>query len=698
MSIDHAQPRNELVAVVPQSAHNRVSAALPPPLSFRSGRSRFLSAALALAAGLTLPLATPGAPPLAPHLSVRVANSTQVSLTWGLANAEDASLYEIHRDGTYLATTNDVGYSDFGVAPSSTHSYHVIAINDQGERSVATDTKTITTPAARPQGRVFHVSALSGDDDGGDGSTATPWRTIVHSLATMNGGDTLVVHAGTYNESGLTPKSGSIDHWTVIRAAAGEPTPVVDGGFDAPQDGSERDGSAPVFALMRRHWIKLQGLDIRRGLQANVRIGDDPDFSSNIVIEDCSFSGYVWSDNTAGVYLAMGWRQVAIRRCRFVGAGPSGHDNGIQIFRGDGSLEISHCEFSGNQQGIYFKHGGTGRREQIVVNNFIHDNGHYAIDACSDRVRIVNNLAVRNKTAVRIYSSAGVPAGDHCVVVHNTFHRNTNSVILNYQDGDGAEFNRLQDNILHGYDNVYGEYAIWPETDSAAPVSLLHENTSDYNLYWSETDVRVFDCKGDWNLADWQALSSQDVHSLQQVPVYVGAVANSSTPADFALAAGSPGKNAASDGTDMGANLAMVGWRAPVFSTYDTWRTANWVGADLTSDVVSGPNADPDHSGLTNFARYAFALPARGPVASPVVTGTAETIGGRVLTLTFPRRSDAADLNYTAEASTDLVTWLPVPDHTYTPGTPATVTAEDIVPLTATSAPRRFLRLRITQQ
>jgi hypothetical protein len=131
--------------------------------------------------------------------------------------------------------------------------------------------------------------------------------------------------------------------------------------------------------------------------------------------------------------------------------------------------------------------------------------------------------------------------------------------------------------------------------------------------------------------------------------------------------------------------------------TFAAWRTANF-GGDAGNDAVSGPGADPDGCGLTNLARYAFALPARGPVASPVVPGTAETIGGRVLTLTFSRRSDAADLNYTVEASTDLVTWLPVPDHTYTPGTPATVTAEDIVPLTATSAPRRFLRLRITQQ
>ncbi len=132
------------------------------------------------------------------------------------------------------------------------------------------------------------------------------------------------------------------------------------------------------------------------------------------------------------------------------------------------------------------------------------------------------------------------------------------------------------------------------------------------------------------------------------------------------------------------------------YTSFATWVAGYFTAAEQADNAVSGPDADPDGCGLTNFARYAFALPARGPVANPVVPGTADTFGGRVLTLTFPRRSDAADLNYRVEASTDLVTWLPVPDHTYTPGTPATVTAEDIVPLTAASTPRRFLRVRVT--
>ncbi len=128
--------------------------------------------------------------------------------------------------------------------------------------------------------------------------------------------------------------------------------------------------------------------------------------------------------------------------------------------------------------------------------------------------------------------------------------------------------------------------------------------------------------------------------------------------------------------------------------TFAAWRAANFTGADLTDDTISGPLADPDATGLTNLARYAFALSARGPVANPVTLDTAGSGDTRVLTLTFPRRAEATDLTYILESSTDLVTWTAVPDRTYTAGADP-ITALDVVALGDPSAPRRFLHLRI---
>ncbi len=131
----------------------------------------------------------------------------------------------------------------------------------------------------------------------------------------------------------------------------------------------------------------------------------------------------------------------------------------------------------------------------------------------------------------------------------------------------------------------------------------------------------------------------------------------------------------------------------PPPADYTAWRAANFASSDLSNDAISGPNADPDGCGLTNFARYAFALPARGSVANPITVGTATVGGASYLTLTFPRRTTATDLSYVLESSTDLATWTTVPDRTYTAGS-GPITTQDAMAMGAAS--RRFLRLRLT--
>jgi hypothetical protein len=126
---------------------------------------------------------------------------------------------------------------------------------------------------------------------------------------------------------------------------------------------------------------------------------------------------------------------------------------------------------------------------------------------------------------------------------------------------------------------------------------------------------------------------------------------------------------------------------------YAAWRTANFSGTDLTNDTVSGPLADPDRCGLSNLARYAFGLTARGSIANPITVGTATVGTATFLTLTFPRRATAEGLTYTLESSTDLVTWRPVPNRTFGPGS-SPFTVEDVVPIA--DELRRFLRLRVT--
>ena len=61
--------------------------------------------------------------------------------------------------------------------------------------------------------------------------------------------------------------------------------------------------------------------------------------------------------------------------------------------------------------------------------------------------------------------------------------------------------------------------------------------------------------------------------------------------------------------------------------------------------------------------------------------------------LTFPRKGFAPDLEYTVQASTDLLVWADL--ETVLPGYPKTVTITD--PVATATGPRRFLRVRIVR-
>lgn len=116
---------------------------------------------------------------------------------------------------------------------------------------------------------------------------------------------------------------------------------------------------------------------------------------------------------------------------------------------------------------------------------------------------------------------------------------------------------------------------------------------------------------------------------------------------------------------------------------------AEWAQAE---DVSGDPLADPDGCGLSNFARYAFGLPARGAVGSPVASTLSGNGADQRLTLAFSRKGYAPGLQYTIQSSTDLVTWTDL--QTVPPDYPKTFTFTDSVVVTST--PRRFLRVRVT--
>ncbi len=541
--------------------------------------------------------------PLAVNPSIRTVNANQLNLSWGLDRVGSAVSYEIYRNGQMIGTTEDTFYADIGLSPSTQYSYYVLALNVGGQRSVQGRTVTASTLATHIQGQTYHVSP-SGSDTA-DGSAAHPWRTLSYAVSQMPGGNRLVVHEGTYNEEGLIPADGSQEYWTVIEGAEGENMPIIDAGHIPPADGSQMSGSTPIFNLRGANWVRISGLDMRNCVQSIIRIGDEPDFSTQIIVENSRFSGVIWSDNTANIYLASGWRNVIIRNCAMTGNRQENINYcGIQLFRGNGTLEISNCDISDASMGIFWKHGGTGQYEAVIKDNFLHNNVTHGISLSNDNTTISNNLVINNNTGIKVYGTGGFNKGDNNRIIHNTVYNNRNSISYYNGDGDGAEDNVLKDNIISGYDNAINEYAIWPDSTDAWSTK---GNVSDYNVYWNNDGSDIIACvREKFTLSEWRQRTLMDAHSVNQAPIFVNASGYLNDLNDFILAAGSPGKNVASDGADMGADISSIGYsgQSPVDTGSPSVPTDLSATASSSSEINLTWTASTDNVAVVGYRVY----------------------------------------------------------------------------------------------
>ena len=121
-------------------------------------------------------------------------------------------------------------------------------------------------------------------------------------------------------------------------------------------------------------------------------------------------------------------------------------------------------------------------------------------------------------------------------------------------------------------------------------------------------------------------------------------------------------------------------------SAYATWlANTPWAAAD------SAPTADPDVDGLPNLLEYAFGSNPLDPRDTDIpVCGLNPSASS--LTLTFLRAR--SDLTYEIQASSDLAAWQTIATNPGTVSASTPLTFTDSISLA--TAPRRFLRLRVT--
>jgi uncharacterized delta-60 repeat protein len=91
---------------------------------------------------------------------------------------------------------------------------------------------------------------------------------------------------------------------------------------------------------------------------------------------------------------------------------------------------------------------------------------------------------------------------------------------------------------------------------------------------------------------------------------------------------------------------------------YAAWVAQNFSPAEQANASISGPTADPDRDSVANLIEYATGTQPKNAASSkaPTVETTALP-GGNFLTLVWTKSSQATDITWAAEVSTNLAAW-----------------------------------------
>jgi len=352
--------------------------------------------------------------------------------------------------------------------------------------------------------QVYHVSTEG--DDGDPGTFDAPWRTIQHAADTVQPGDTVCVHTGTYVEDVTFSRSGTDGAPITFTAAPGEAV-TIQGSLTLAPNTSYL--SLIGFAVQGfdiwgislegdNHHVLLSHLNVAGG-EAGIHFtvgysGEDPQYGpvSDVILEDSIVHGceYTAVDCTPGPCDRMTFRRLEIYGAG-MDAGFSGdglavergqdilvedcyiHDNG-----GDG-IDLNSRDWDGNVPGIIV------RRNRVVRNHL------QAIKLWAGG-RMENNLIWGqgiNPVTAGVYTST-------CEVVNNTIAYNMYDPTYSARD--------------------YAFIAAWPEIGFSPPVTLILVNNifalntgpavggptgiylgagvqliEHHNLYWSREDGEI---------------------------------------------------------------------------------------------------------------------------------------------------------------------------------------------------------------
>lgn len=279
-----------------------------------------------------------------------------------------------------------------GPGPDALAAWKALAAADTPERRARLDAlptdparfADASFPVAKATGRAIYVDATSGDD-GGDGTEARPFRTMVRATAELRGGvgDRVLATSGDANkpfyETVEIPRaaSGLPNLPTTIAAWPGRPRPILDGASPAKSDVPQRDDGFHTAAS----YIHIDGFIVRRFVDSGVDFdGGMGCVVSRTRVEHCTRHGIFFYYAPNGVVYdceveGCDYQGISIRSSpRPAVLGGRSINNGIDglllLWDTDGAL-VSEFSAWGNRRGIAFIEGSNDGR---VIGPVLRDN------------------------------------------------------------------------------------------------------------------------------------------------------------------------------------------------------------------------------------------------------------------------------------------------------------------------------------
>jgi chitodextrinase len=156
--------------------------------------------------GLSAPTDT--TPPTKPtNLQATGVSTSQINLSWA-ASTDNVGVvgYEVYRNGVFLTSVGGTSYSDIGLAPSTTYSYQVAAVDAAPNHSALSDPASATTLAAAT-GISFRAASSAS-------SKSTSALTINRPSGSQTG-DVLIASLDV--RSALTSSQVTASGWQLVR-------------------------------------------------------------------------------------------------------------------------------------------------------------------------------------------------------------------------------------------------------------------------------------------------------------------------------------------------------------------------------------------------------------------------------------------------------------------------------------------------